>query len=247
MIVGDNLLSTKTGNWVNNWLYFVHSVIFPPTCVLCGGTGHKGPDICPACINSLLRIKSPCPCCGMPLQASESSHCGSCLQEPPPFQKTVSPYYYQPPLTQLVTNFKFHHQLKMARVLAALLGQDLSQRPRPECIIPVPLHPKRLRERGYNQALEIARLLGRQLAIPVDYQLCIRTRHTAPQTGLDAKLRKQNIRNAFAIKGECQYRHVAILDDVITTGNTVSELAKLLRKNGVEEIEVWSIARAVPD
>ncbi|MDH5444365.1 MAG: ComF family protein [Gammaproteobacteria bacterium] len=221
--------------------------LYPPTCVLCNTSGHSDLDICPACVDSLARINSPCPSCGMPLEASEHSHCGSCLQLPPPFQSTHSPFYYEPPLVKLVTDFKFNNQLKMARVFAGLLRKTLADRDKPDCIIPVPLHRRRLQERGYNQSLEIARLLGKTLGIPVDYRLCQRTRHTPPQTGLDAKQRRRNMKNAFGLTAKCHYRHVAILDDVITTGNTVSELAGLLRKNGVEKVEVWSVARAVPD
>lgn len=247
MIVGDILLSTKGMKLVNYCTDFIHNRLLPPSCVLCGASGHTGLDICPGCEADLARIESPCPRCGMPLTESEHSLCGSCLQAPPPFQRTISPFYYEPPLIPLVTQFKFQQQLKMARVLAGLLAQEIGDRPRPEVMIPVPLHPRRLRERGYNQSLEIARLLVKPLGIPLNFHLCQRTRYTAPQTGLDARARRQNIRNAFGLTGNCDYKHVAILDDVITTGNTVAELARLLAKNGVEEIEVWSVARAVTD
>ncbi len=247
MIVGDILLSTKGLKSVNNCINIIHKWLFPPSCVLCGATGHPGLDLCPGCEADLARIDNPCPGCGMPLQASEHLLCGKCLQTPPPYRLTISPFYYEPPLIKLVTDFKFHHQLKLARIFAGILAGHLQDRARPEAIIPVPLHPRRLRERGYNQSQEIARLLGRQLAIPVDSRLCQRTRYTTPQTGLDAKQRHRNIRNAFGVTGQCKYEHVAILDDVITTGNTVTELARLLRKQGVDNIEIWSVARAVPD
>ena len=251
MIEGGILLSTKEMKLVNNWLDFIHSRLFPSSCILCGAAGDKGMDLCPACQADLSRISPACQRCGMPLTGDETgkpSICGECLQTPPPFQYTLSPYYYQPPLVQLITQFKFDHRLLMARIFAGLLAKHLSpERHKAECIIPVPLHPHRLRERGYNQSLEIARLLGRQVGIAVDYQLCQRTRYTAPQTGLAAKERKSNVKNAFGLNGPCTYKHVVIVDDVITTGHTVTELAKLLRNNGVDEIEVWSLARAVPE
>ena len=247
MIVGEKMLSTQGLKLVNYCSHFVHFRLFPSTCVLCGARGHNGLDLCKGCQSDLARIPSPCPACGMPLTESEHSLCGHCLQKPAPLQRTISPFYYQAPLAQLVTEFKFNHQLKMARLFAALLATELANRRRPECIIPVPLHRRRLQERGFNQSLEIARLLGKQLNIPVDFRLCQRTRYTAPQTGLDAKQRRQNIKNAFALTAACPYRHIAIIDDVITTANTVTELARVLRKHGVEEIEVWSVARAVPD
>lgn len=248
MIEGPELLSTKGMKLVNNCINIIQLRLFPPSCVLCGARGHRGIDLCPACEAHLPRIVPACPVCGMPLTESEHSLCGECLQAAPPFQRTVSPFYYEPPLAQLITRLKFNHRLAMARVFAGLLARHIdTAQNKPECIIPVPLHRRRLRERGYNQSLEIARLLGRMLDIPVDYRLCQRIRHTTPQTGLAAKERRRNIRNAFGLTGPCHYRHIAIVDDVITTGNTVTELAGLLRKNGVEEIEVWSVARAVPD
>lgn len=248
MIVRGRRLSTKGMRLVNKWLKFIQFGLFPPRCVLCGADGQPGMDLCSACEADLARIDPACPACGLPLSASEHSLCGSCLQTPPPFQRTVSPFYYAPPLAQLITRFKFNQRLLMARVFAGLLAKQIgATHPLPECIIPVPLHPRRLRERGYNQALEIARLLGKALAIPVDYRLCQRIRYTAPQTGLAATQRRRNVRQAFGLTNKIPYRHVAILDDVITTGHTVSELARLLRRHGVAEIEVWSVARAVPD
>lgn len=248
MIVRGTQLSTKGMKLVNNWLEYIQLSLFPARCVLCGGPGRQGIDLCPACETELPRIDPACPACGMPLTESGHLLCGQCLHSPPPYQRTISPFYYGPPLVQLITRFKFNHRLMMARVFASLLARRIDTgKHRPECIIPVPLHPRRLRERGYNQSLEIARLLGKALGIPVDYRLCRRSRYTAPQSGLAAGERKRNVKNAFGLSSACQYKHVAILDDVITTGHTVSELARVLRNNGVEEIEVWSVARAVPN
>ena len=113
----------------------------------------------------------------------------------------------------------------------------------PECIIPVPLHPQRLRVRGFNQALELARIIAKQLNIPLNYSLCQRDKSTPFQSGLSAKQRKQNLKNAFIVTKPHAYKHVAIFDDVVTTGTTVNELAKQLKNSGVETIEVWAIAR----
>lgn len=246
--MGEKHLSTQGMKLVNKWLNNSHFKLFPANCVLCGRPGQTGVDLCLGCEADLALIKPACPRCGMPLTVNEHLRCGQCLQTPPPFSRTISPYYYEPPLIQLITQFKFNQRLLMARLFARLLLRHLEAIERkPECILPVPLHPRRLRERGYNQSLEIARLLGKALGMPVDYRLCQRTRYTTPQTGLEAKERKRNVKNAFGLIGRCEYRHVAILDDVITTGHTAAELARLLRKNGAGEIEVWSVARAVPD
>lgn len=115
--------------------------------------------------------------------------------------------------------------------------------PNPQCLIAVPLHPKRLRERGYNQALEIARPLAKSLAIKLENNLCQRVKHTPPQTDLKLKDRRVNLRHAFHINTIKHYRHIAIIDDVITTGQTVQELARVFRLAGVETIEVWAVAR----
>lgn len=248
MIGGEGQLSTMDCKLVNKWLNNIHFRLFPATCILCSQPGQPGLDLCPACEADLPVIDPACHCCGMPLSPGKTGTCGQCLQTPPPFFRTVSPFYYEPPLAGLITQFKFRQRLLLGRVFASLLHKQLAPAGhRPDCLIPVPLHPRRLRERGYNQALEIAHLLGASLAIPVDYHLCQRRRYTTPQTGLAAKERKRNIKNAFALAGPCTYRHVAILDDVVTTGHTVTELASLLQKNGVEEVEVWSVARAVPE
>ncbi len=113
----------------------------------------------------------------------------------------------------------------------------------PECIIPVPLNQQRLRERGFNQALELSRIIAAQLNIPLDYSLCQRDKATPFQSGLSATQRKQNLKNAFKVTTINSYHHVAIFDDVVTTGTTVNELARQLKLSGVKTIEVWAIAR----
>ncbi|MDH5181080.1 MAG: ComF family protein [Gammaproteobacteria bacterium] len=234
---------------VYKWLNNIHFFLFPPTCMLCGAAGEAGRDLCNACHAALPRLTRPCPVCAKPLAGSEKLVCGECLKHPPPFEQTISAFRYTSPLAKLITDLKFNQRLAAARLLGDLLADELQANapPMPECLIPVPLHPKRIRERGFNQSLEIARRVGKQLAIPVDADLCHRTRHTAPQTGLDAKARRQNIRHAFALRQPCRYKHIAIIDDVITTGHTVNETAALFRKQGVEQIRIWSVARAVID
>ena len=115
----------------------------------------------------------------------------------------------------------------------------------PECILPVPLHPKRLQQRGFNQALELLSIISTQLGIPLDYSLCQRNKDTPFQSGLSAKQRKQNLRNAFIVSKPQPYKHIAIFDGVVTTGTTVNELARKLKASGAEIIEVWAIARTI--
>ena len=147
----------------------------------------------------------------------------------------------------LVAGLKFHDRLAGGRLLGELLARHLLVRggPLPELILPIPLHPRRLRQRGFNQALELALPLGRRLGVPLDRHSCRRNRATQPQTELDLKQRRRNLRNAFALAGPLPARHIALVDDVVTTGSTSNELARLLKRAGAERVEVWAAARAV--
>lgn len=176
--------------------------------------------------------------------------CATCLKTPPFFNQVHAPYLYAPPLNKLITGLKFRQQLHHARVLGHLLLNHIKKvhspntaHPKPQCLVPVPLHPVRLRERGYNQALEIARPLAKSLNIKLEKNICQRIKPTAPQTDLKLKDRKANLRHAFHINTIRHYRHIAIIDDVITTGHTVQELARSFQQAGIETIEIWAIAR----
>ncbi|GAB6041709.1 hypothetical protein JCM17961_23840 [Endothiovibrio diazotrophicus] len=153
---------------------------------------------------------------------------------------------YASPVDRLVQRFKFNGGLVDGRLLAHLLidGAVARETARPELILPVPLHPARLRRRGFNQSLELARPLAEALAIPVDFALCARIRNTAVQSQLPAKARRANVRGAFALRGPLPAAHVALVDDVLTTGHTAAELARLLKGAGAERVEVWTLARA---
>jgi ComF family protein len=146
----------------------------------------------------------------------------------------------------MIRLLKYHNGLRLARVLA-LAGVEHFAPPhgvgRP-LLTPVPLHPGRVRERGYNQSLEIARVLARRLDLPLAPRLVRRLRATPPQVGLDPIQRRRNVRGAFALAGDVEGRHVVIVDDVLTTGCTASEIARCLRRGGAESVGVWVIARA---
>lgn len=171
--------------------------------------------------------------------------CGRCISRPPAFDKTYAPFLYQEEMRYLITGLKFGARHAHARLLGQLLVEQISQTARmPECIIPVPLHKARYRERGFNQAIEIARLVSSQTGIPLDLRSCRRRRDTPHQAGLTSKQRRRNIKNAFELAQPIAYRHVAILDDVLTTGSTAHEMALLLKRQGVERVDVWVCARA---
>lgn len=234
----------KTPAPLYNWLLFVQQWLYPPRCSLCGATASGHDDLCHPCRDELPRNRHPCRQCGLPLESSESLLCGRCLKKAPPFDRAVIPLLYQPPLDRLILALKFHQGLAHARLLGQLLAEAVAASDsHPQLILPVPLHPKRLRERGYNQALEIARPVAAQLQIPLAVDRVQRVVHTESQTRLKYKERRKNMRNVFEVRHTLP-AHVAIVDDVVTSGATMGELARILRKAGVEQIDIWAVARA---
>lgn len=221
------------------------STLFPPVCVLCGAPGHEGRDLCAGCWADLPHNRPCCQRCALPLDTGAGEICGACLHSPPPFAVCHAPFRYEDPIAALVSGAKFHGRLNLARMLGESLGVFLAEREadRPGVIIPMPLHPGRLRQRGYNQALELARPVSRALRIPIDARCCTRTRATAPQVGLEMGARRRNVRGAFQVLRPPAADHVAVLDDVVTTGSTVAELTRALLRAGVARVEVWAVAR----
>ncbi len=223
------------------------SALYPPTCVLCGAPGEDGLDLCLGCRTDLPLNRHACPGCALPLpaDATPGSRCGACQRRAPPFDASIAPYRYEGAMPYLLTCLKFHARMSHARLLGGLLLSALSDVDSglPEALIPVPLHRRRLGERGFNQALEIARIPARGLGIPLVLDLCERQRATAAHSALDAGARKRDIRGAFRITGVPDYRYLVLVDDVITTGSTVAELARVFKRAGVRRVEVWALAR----
>lgn len=221
--------------------------LLPPTCVLCGAPGAGGRDLCAGCAGALPYNRHACPRCALPVATPPAADtlCGHCQRRPPPFGRALAALRYETPIPTLMGGIKFHGRLNHGRLLGQLLADAVQDHPppMPQVLIPVPLHPARLASRGFNQSLEIARVVARALDLPVDARCCRRVLHTAPQTGLDEWARRRNIRGAFAAQTPLPWRRVVILDDVVTTGSTVSELALVLRRAGAESVEVWAVAR----
>lgn len=236
---------------IYNWLKNNLSQIVSKQCLLCLSPTKNKHLLCAGCEKDLPENTCRCVICSIPFSTTQANEkqlvCGKCQKNPPHFTTSSIPHIYASPLKQLITQLKFHGNLSCAPLLAQGFINSIKHRKNmPECIIPVPLHQQRLRERGFNQALELARIIASKLNIPLDYSLCYREKPTPFQSGLSAKQRKQNLKNAFKVTNNNSYRHVAIFDDVVTTGTTVNELAKQLKQAGVETIEVWAIART-PD
>jgi len=204
-------------------------------------------DLCCGCFLDLPVNRNCCYRCGEAFDTSTVTPklCGHCLSKPAAFDETLAPFLYQSSIAYLITSLKFGKHYKNARLLGMLMAKHIHTNTElPDCILPVPLHKSRYRQRGFNQSIEIAQTLSRQLQIPLDLNSCIRARNTTQQVHLAAKQRRKNMLKAFVIKKPLNYRHIAILDDVMTTGSTVSELAKTLKRAGVERVDVWVCARA---
>lgn len=232
---------------VNSWIKYIQFKLLPGCCLLCGKLSAVQQDLCPACRSRLPVNDHHCRNCAQPLPSSIplKSLCGRCQKKPPFFDHCFAPFRYQDELTSLHHDFKFHHKLAAGRLMAELMCERLAEPSSqlPQLLIPVPLHSRRLRERGFNQAQELARILSVRLSIPVDLHRLCRTRNTSAQSSLPKKERQQNIRNSFALTAKIDTPHVAIIDDVMTTGLTVNEITKILRASGVAKIETWVFAR----
>ncbi len=232
---------------VNGRWHALRSWLWPGHCLLCRARAPADEELCEGCRAQLPWITAACPRCAAPLpQGSAAVLCGSCQRKKrPAFNRACAALHYTPPVDRLIVNLKYRHRLELARTLGRLLAESLRQlADRPDVIVPVPLHPSRLRQRGYNQSLEIARVIAKRLDLPVVTRGARRVRATATQTALPLKERARNVRNAFAVNGDLEGKHVAIVDDVMTSGHTVSALAKALRRAGAKEISVWVVARA---
>ena len=223
------------------------SLFIEQPCILCGDIIREPNCLCQACQQELPYIHSACFSCGLPLEPSvESDCCGQCVSSPPPTKQCISLFHYQAPVDYLIKHMKYHNQLTIAEMMGKALAKKIRKLSKalPEQIIPVPLHVERLKQRGYNQAIEISRQISTELNIPLNLTDCSRIKHTSPQFDIPATQRSKNIKNAFEISSQLQARHIALVDDVMTTGSTVWEIANSLLKSGVEQVDVWVCARA---
>lgn len=217
--------------------------LLPRHCLLCGDPARRS-AFCAPCCGALPWLPAErCPVCAAPSAAG--AVCGACLAEPPVFHRSAAALAYEFPVDALVQAYKYGGDLPLGDALAGLLREALGSAPRPDALVPMPLHPARLRERGFNQALELARRLGDALGLRVLPRACMRLRDTPPQASLPWKERGGNIRGAFACEADLAGQRVAIVDDVMTTGHTLNELARALTRAGAAEVSCWVVARAV--
>ena len=218
----------------------------PSQCELCRRWGRH--RLCSDCVARFAAPVPRCSACGLPL-AHEAPVCGECLREPPPFDCTVCAVDYVFPWDHLIRQFKFHHQVDLADTLATRLAAAVQRRGASavQWVLPVPVSDQRLRERGYDQAWELARRVAAALQRPARADALVRTLDTVHQTELGRAARRRNLRAAFFVPGPAraalQGARVALVDDVMTTGATLREAAAALRRAGVAAVDVWVLAR----
>lgn len=214
--------------------------LLPYDCLLCGTRSNS--RLCAGCAGQLPRHGAACPVCALPVP--DGSTCGQCLKRPPAFDRTLTAFSYAFPADALIRSLKYDHNLAVAPVLAEPLAEVVRVAPRPDLLIPLPLHRDRVRERGFNQSLELARLLSASLDLPLALDAVERTRATVPQASLPLKERAKNLRGAFASRRDLTGKRIAVLDDVMTSGASMNELSLALRRAGAVEISAWVVARA---
>lgn len=232
----------------SHWWSTILDFILPPRCVLCGQPSGSI-CICAPCKMDLPWLGPHCLRCGLPLGSPKDTICGACIKDAPPFFRTVCPLQYEFPVNRLVQAFKFRRQLAAGRVLSHLICEYVTHRELclPDQLVPVPLHSLRMFKRGFNQAYEVASYAGRVLDIPLLTGALRRRRNTQAQSGLSRKERRKNVQGAFHWHGSAKPgRHVALVDDVMTTGTTLTECARILKKAGAKRVDVWVAARAIP-
>ena len=204
-------------------------------------------DLCQPCYNGLLILGNHCFCCAREFASDRVNLqlCGECQKNHPAFDRTYAPFLHQGAIRYLINHCKFNGAYKNSRLLGQLLSDYLAKTAElPELIIPVPLHPKRYRQRGFNQTLEIGKIIAQNLSIPLDNHCCLHVKNTPHQISLSGKQRHKNIKNAFRMVTTPKAKHIAILDDVLTTGATANELARVIKASGINRVDVWVCARA---
>lgn len=220
------------------------------SCLICDECTESAEAVCSACETQLPWLMEQCERCALPLPM-DGLICGQCQKQPTAFHQVVAPWTYSFPVDTLISRFKHQARWPLGHLLARLLGQHLQHRfdngelERPDCLLPVPMARKRLRERGFNQALMLARWLNHALDIPFNEHALLRPHETVAQQDLDAKTRKRNLLNAFALAPGIQVagQHLALVDDVLTTGATAHSLARLLINAGARQVDVYCLAR----
>jgi ComF family protein len=215
-------------------------VLLEQDCLLCAAAGGTQ-LICAPCVADMQRADEGCPRCADAGPAEQV--CGACLKHPPHFDSTTALWRYEFPLDRLVLALKYGERLALAAWFGRVLAREVNAKP--DLLLPMPLHPTRLRQRGFNQAAEIARAVAKRLKLTWKSDVLVRLRDTAPQADLPIDERARNVREAFLCMADLSGKTVALIDDVMTTGATLNEAAVALKRAGAARVENWVVARAV--
>ncbi len=214
------------------------------TCLECGRSGWYRTPLCTSCKQQLPTLTRHCEQCSLPLH-HPSKLCGRCLQKSPSFDSTLAAFTYQDRIKQMILNLKYQQQCYQAHWLADLWWQQCQQRIQTvDIILPIPLHARRLRQRGYNQAALLAQQLAKHSGSPCDIHALKKIKFTQPQSELKARQRQHLPANAFSTGNLCG-KSIAVVDDVMTTGSTLQAVAHCLKQHGAKTITNWVIARAI--
>jgi len=228
-------------------LQIIQQYLFPGQCLLCLDATPCGEMLCSTCVEEMPLNDRHCQRCGKPMPIAVAE-CGACQQAPPAFDSVHTLYRYQLPVDRLVQKMKYDAKLHLARLFGEQLRIAASawirETGKPDIIVPVALHRSRLRQRGFNQSIEITRRTSKALGIKLEINRIKRIRKTDTQTELPLKQREQSVRGAFAVNGSLKNLSIVIVDDVVTNGHTVGELARVLKRAGAERVGIWGIARA---
>lgn len=222
-----------------------HLLRLPAICALCDHYHTGRLAVCRACITLFMPLGAACQYCAHPLPDARLLICGHCCKQQPIIDRTLTAYRFEEPLRTLMHEFKYHEGLYLLTFLSMLMQQALpTEGYTTECLIPVPMHPKRIRQRGFNQAAELAKHLSQALKVPYDLSHCHKHVNTPPQAGLNQVARYRNLKGAFRVT-PMSYQHVTLIDDLLTTGSTAKELADTLKQQGVRRVDLWCCARTI--
>jgi ComF family protein len=229
---------------IDRCVKIVLDALFPMRCLVCNALNSGG--LCPGCLKQVPRVENPCRQCGVSLPtAVKDIPCGRCQRRPPAFDETIAPFTYAPPLSGVVHQLKYRRRISQARPLARILAEEITARnlELPDLLIPVPLHWTRLMQRGFNQSVELCRHLSTELGIPLMRNTIRRTRNTFPQVNLPLRQRRANVRGSFSVVRMIDAKSVAVVDDVMTSGQTAHEMATQLNKHGISRVHFWAVLR----
>lgn len=227
----------------NKW-NVIKSLRLPAICALCSDYHQRSGAVCHDCHQLFVPLGTTCQQCACLLPDSDFLICGQCIKKKPAFDTVTATYRFEEPLRTLLHQFKYNQSLHLTSSLATMMLQcPPPQIDTTECLIPVPMHPKKLQQRGYNQAAELTKRLSCAINKPYQLTQCAKIKNTTAQARLSGKERLNNVRQSFSVK-PTPLKHITLIDDLLTTGSTANELAGLFKKQGVLRISVWCCARA---